>query len=138
MPINVWGLRPCWGLKYIDFSFILTLFILILFSDQGRMENYSWAQELEKHLQLKQGNFPNIQYLPEAGIPMISNKQAWPRTIHSGSMSKSKNVYKHFFMSAKYPGLCGALIWQSNLARLGQCIDEWYDCFSQGIKINQW
>ena len=62
------------GPKYIDFSFIL-----ILFSDQGMTENDGLSmQELEKQLQVKQGNLPNIQYLPEVGIPMLSSKKAWP------------------------------------------------------------
>ena len=36
-------------------------FILILFSDQGMMQKDGlWMQELEKHLQVNQGNFQNI------------------------------------------------------------------------------
>ena len=45
-----------------------------------------WAQKFEKHVQVKQGDNPSIQYLPEAGIPMLKNKQACPSTIHIGSM----------------------------------------------------
>ena len=81
---------------------------------------------VEKHLQDKQGNNPNTQYLPEAGIPMLNSKQAWPRTIHSESMSK-ENIIKMYtctFMSAKYPGIHGTLTWNFNLAQLGKCIDE--------------
>ena len=75
-------------------------------------------QESEKHLQVKQGNFSNIQYLPEVGVPMINSKQAWPQTIHSGSMSKENitKVYTCTLMSAKYPGLRGTLTWHFDLA----------------------
>ena len=66
----MWGLKLCWGMKYIDLSLILIiLFALILFSDQGMMENDGlWMQEVEKQLQVKQENFPNIWYLYEVGI----------------------------------------------------------------------
>ena len=46
----------------------------------------------EKHLKVKQDNKPNIQYLLEAGIPMMSSKQAWTQIIHSGSMSKVNSI----------------------------------------------
>ena len=68
---------------------------------------------VEKHQQVKQANNPNIQYLPKADIPMLTSKQEWPRKIQRGSMSKENiiNMYTCTLMSAKYPGLCGALTW---------------------------
>ena len=138
MPPNVWGLKLCWGLKYINLSFILILFVLILFNDQGMMKNDGlWTQEVEKHLQVKQGNFPNIKYLPKEGMPMLSSKQAWPQKIHSGSMSKanfSKKYVCAHLMSATYPGLHDTLTWYFNLVQLKKCIDEWYNCISQGLQ----
>ena len=93
-------------------------------------------QEFEKHLQVKQVSHPNILYLPEAGIPMLNSKKSWPRTIHNGSMSKENitKVYTCTLMSAKYLGLHGTLTWNFNLAQLGKCIDECYNCISQGLQ----
>ena len=76
---------------------------------------------VEKNLQVKQGNNPNMQYLLEVGIPMLSSKQAWPRTIHSGSMSKENIIIMYTFtlMSTKYLDLHGTLTWHFNIAQLG-------------------
>ena len=84
------------------------------------------SASVEKHPQVKQGNKQNIQYLLEVGIPMLNSKQAWPQTIHNGSMSKENitKMYTCTLMNAKYPGLHDTLTWNFNLAQLGQCIDE--------------
>ena len=77
-------------------------------------------------MQFKQGNNPNIQYLPEVGIPMLNSTKSWPQTIHDGSMLKGNitKVYTCTLMSEKYLGLHGTLTWNFNIVQLGQCIDE--------------
>ena len=61
------------------------------------------------------------------GIPMLNSKQAWPRTIHSGSMSKVNYVKTYKCNISRYS-------WYFNLGQLRQCIDEWYNYISQGLQ----
>ena len=57
---------------------------------------------------------------------MLNSKQAWPKIVHSGSMSKENitKVYTCTLMSAKYLGLHGSLTWHFNLVQLRKCINK--------------
>ena len=50
----------------------------------------------------------------------VVNKHGHEQYIVDPCQKLKKNVFKQFLMNEKYSGLCGALTWQSNIAKLGK------------------